>query len=313
MAYALYSASAPGSFMISGEHAVLRGELALVGAIDKRITVHLRPRSDAEIVIRSDSLGEFRTNLTRLTVQPPFQFVLATIQYVQEKLVFGFELTIDSELSHVMGLSSSAAVTVATLAVLMRFAGLIKSSKQDLFRIAQAIIRRVQGFGSGADIAAAIFGGILAFRSEPLSIKYVAVGAIPWHLVYTGYKTPTSIVIANVNEKAEQYPLYYQALFQAIGAISEQMLSALENGNLSLLGEWMNRHAALQASMGLVCSRAKAIFEQSMAMPNVHGVKLSGSGLGDCVLVLGELAASDFSTVMNIMIAPQGLIMHGKI
>ena len=40
----VYTASAPGSLMLFGEHAVLHGHAALVAAVDRRVTVTLRPR-----------------------------------------------------------------------------------------------------------------------------------------------------------------------------------------------------------------------------------------------------------------------------
>ena len=45
--------SAPGSLMISGEHAVLHGRHALVGAVDQRVRVMLTPRADDTIRICS--------------------------------------------------------------------------------------------------------------------------------------------------------------------------------------------------------------------------------------------------------------------
>ena len=51
-------ASAPGSLMLMGEHAVLHGKKALVCAIDQRISVSLTPREDARISIVS-ALGEY--------------------------------------------------------------------------------------------------------------------------------------------------------------------------------------------------------------------------------------------------------------
>ena len=50
--------SAPGSLMLLGEHAVLEGSRALVCAINRRITVELRVRSDRVVKIVSE-LGDY--------------------------------------------------------------------------------------------------------------------------------------------------------------------------------------------------------------------------------------------------------------
>ena len=44
-----YRASAPGSLMLFGEHAILYGQAALVTAINQRISVLLEPRNDEQI------------------------------------------------------------------------------------------------------------------------------------------------------------------------------------------------------------------------------------------------------------------------
>ena len=49
-----FKASAPGSLMLLGEHAVLHGKPALVGALDKRITVTLTPMRHDRIEIISN-------------------------------------------------------------------------------------------------------------------------------------------------------------------------------------------------------------------------------------------------------------------
>ena len=59
-----YKFSAPGSIMLMGEHAVLRNQLAIVGAVDKRMTVTLTPHENNRIEIYS-SLGNYHTTLDK--------------------------------------------------------------------------------------------------------------------------------------------------------------------------------------------------------------------------------------------------------
>lgn len=306
----LFKASAPGSFMISGEHAILRGELGLVAALDKRIHVELTPRADQQVVIQSDTLGDYQADLAALPMESRFSFVLATVESLRNKLPSGFNLKIRSEFSHQMGLSSSAAVTVATLAVLVQFSQL-SCSEMDLFYRARNIIQQVQKTGSGADIAAAVFGGIQAIQCAPLVIEAVPSGDFAWHLVYTGYKTATSEVVAKVNSDCGQNPEFYRGVFKAIGAASQKIKQALQTKDNSLLGEWLNRHSGLQAAMGLVCTKSQRILDDCLGLEQVYGAKLSGSGLGDCVLVLGELPAAYFSQQMAVTIGSKGLLQDG--
>lgn len=309
MGYELHKASAPGSFMISGEHAILRDKLGLVAAIEQRIEVILTPRADNQIIIHSDKLGRYQTDLESLVIVNPFEFVLASIESQRPYLKRGFELVIYSEFSHTMGLSSSAAVTVATLAVLVNFTGRLYS-EFDYFEMGCKVIRSVQGIGSGADVAAAIWGKIVAITTNPQKIDPIDFQAAPWHLIYTGYKTPTSQVVTKVNEAVNRYPVFYQALFDAIDTASQVIISGLKTQDYQLVGEWMKRHNALQMAMQLVCPESQQILMQCQMLPNIYGAKVSGAGLGDCILVLGDLPAATFAHQMAVKVAERGLVIH---
>jgi len=309
MACEYYKASAPGSFMISGEHAVLHGKLALVGAVDKTITVQLIPRKDSQIIIYSDQLGQFVTDLKSITVQPPLEYVLATVEYMHSQLTSGFEIYIDSQLSHLVGLSSSAAVTVATLATVVEFCQL-NYSRVDYFKAAKSIIQKVQGNGSGADIAAAVYGGVLAFTADPVSIVSIVTKHVPWSLIYTGYKTPTPQVIRLIDQAKSQYPEYYSSLFTAIDTASQMIKKGLIAQDYQLVGEWFNRHAAIQSAMLLACDKIQEILYQCYQSSKVYGAKISGSGLGDCVLALGDLTDLCFTHQIPITIHSKGLVIH---
>ena len=72
--------SAPGSLMLSGEHAVLRDYPALVAAVDKRIFIELSPLGKNHIIIESDKFGSLVLPLEHLSLSlnnlaSPFHFV----------------------------------------------------------------------------------------------------------------------------------------------------------------------------------------------------------------------------------------------
>src|SRR5690606_14865710 len=115
-----FKASAPGSLMVMGEHAVLRHHHAIVAAVDQRIEVRLMPRVDKLFHIYS-ALGECQGSIENVQVTSPFEYVLSVILYHINSLQTGFDLHIHSQFRHDLGLGSSAAVLVATLAVFQQW------------------------------------------------------------------------------------------------------------------------------------------------------------------------------------------------
>jgi len=320
-----YSASAPGSLMFMGEHAVLNEKKAIVLAIDKRIKVTLTPRTDRTVLIES-SLGKIQfpldaveENKHTIDLQKRFQFVMGAIEFLKNKLQNGFELTIVSEFSEQVGLGSSAAVTVATLAVLnamihdrMRLINkdnhynlqsqpqlqpqLQSQSQPDpdqaflyyLFTEAKTVIKAVQGVGSGADAAASVYGGAVVYQEKAPSILQRLSHLPPIVVRYSGYKTPTPIVVEEVRARQKQQPKHYEDLFAAMEVCVTDAVPAIEQKDWHRLGKIATVHQELMNAIGVSTPELDQLVEEMNRTPGILGAKISGSGLGDCVLGIGK-------------------------
>jgi mevalonate kinase len=293
----LYSASAPGSLMLMGEHAVLHGAKALVMAIDKRIKVTLKPcveKNTIPIKIHS-ALGTYQSELGAIEIQKPFQFVLAAIMTQKKHISSGFELFIESECSDQMGFGSSAAVTVATLAVLSR----AFDFEIDIFESAKQVVRRVQGgVGSGADVAASVEGGVVYYGMEPRSIETIRV-ELPIALMYTGSKKPTAEVIAWVDKQRKDNPSIFETFFKSIAACTEEAYVYLKNQDWPMLGKIMDFQQGIMSTMNLSNSAIDNAIAALKAEPGIYGAKISGSGLGDCVIGLGTISHPAISCALS--------------
>lgn len=159
--------SAPGSIMLTGEHAVVYGYNAIVCAVAQRVTVRLSRRDDDAVVIDS-ALSQYRAPRNALSDDVKLRFVLAAIK--QAPLTCGISIHIDSAIDPTLGLGSSAAVTVATLYALAQLQQ-HNSDKAHIHQQALNIIRTIQGRGSGVDIAASVYGGMLAYRLNPFTLN----------------------------------------------------------------------------------------------------------------------------------------------
>ncbi len=304
-AYSKIEVSAPGSLMLMGEHAVLFGEPALACAVDARLAVTLVPRPDRQVRIDS-ALGQYSGSLDALLPMPELAFVLAVIERYQPKLPQGFELIIRSGFSHTVGLGSSAAVTAATTAALAAYAGL-STEPEALFAVALAAVHQVQhGRGSGTDLAASIYGGVIGYDMAPAEVRPLS-GLPPIALYYSGYKMKTPDVLALVEHKAARQPELYAGIYRLMGQTSRAAEQAVQAQNWSALGELMNIYQGLMDALGVCDATLAEMIHRLRAEPGVQGAKISGSGLGDCVLALGQVKAELPWEAIPVSVAATGV------
>lgn len=288
----LYKATAPGCLMLLGEYAVLHGKHALVCAVNQRMTVTLTPRTDQTINIIS-ALGHLETNLSHLVVAPPFQFVIAVLKKFRKKLQFGCDIVIDSEFSDQIGFGSSAAVTVAVTAALAAWLE-ISLSPEDLIRHARETVRKVQSLGSGADVAACVLGGVVAYKMQPLRAEKILCQP-PITAIYSGYKTPTVEAVNLVRKGFMAYPKIMKQVLQSIDLCVLEAIQALRDKNWVVLGKIMNIQQGLMDSLGVSTAFLNDLIYQLREQSSITGAKISGSGLGDCVIGLGSTDALQFA------------------
>jgi mevalonate kinase len=307
-------ASAPANTMLMGEHAVLFGYPALVCALQQRIYVQAARRTDGQLVIESE-IGHYQAAITSPAPDQRFEFVLHAIA-VSHQETGGLTITIGSDFGHTLGLGSSAAVSVATLAAM----ALLKQKALEPLTImhkAIALVRSVQGRGSGADVAASALGGIVEYTANPISANSVTLPDHVWQqapvmcLVYCGYKTPTPVVITQVALAAAKQPQYFAALYAQMGACVSASMLALAQQDWPQFGAHMNQYQCLMRDLGVSDDAIEKILNLGLQQAPTAGEfagKISGSGLGDCVLLLGTAGINGWpETQMALNLEPQGV------
>ncbi len=298
-------ASAPGKIMLLGEHAVLHGRRCLVAAVNRRIYLTVKKRPDRQLTIRSQ-LGEFHAEIDDLEIREPFQFVLTVVARYRNRLETGIDIEINSDFSERIGFGSSAAVTVAATAAMHV---LLNESllPENLFSESCSIVREVQGTGSGADVAASVYGGVLAYRQDPLDILELPA-SFPITLVYSGEKTPTVSVIAAVEANRARDPEIYSDLYDVIDHSVESAVGAIRERNLPAFGRLMNINQGIMDALGVNTQKLASIVCALRQDPGILGAKISGSGLGDCVVGLGTLKNERFPhELVPAEIDPEGV------
>jgi phosphomevalonate kinase len=190
MTYSSYSVKVPGKLMIAGEYAVLEpNQKAVVAAVNRYVTAYIKPARQNKLSLPQLGLEDITWKISDEEVQfsvsdSRLSFIQNSIsvvnQFLQEKSVIlrPFQLQIKSELDDPLsgqkyGLGSSAAVVVAVTSAILRLHRDEKETLEldEIFKLSAIAHLKTQGSGSGADIAACVYGSWLEYSA--FSSKWV--------------------------------------------------------------------------------------------------------------------------------------------
>jgi len=281
--------SAPGSLMLLGEHAVLHGYPCLVAAINRRVRIIIEPRTDGIVNIDS-ALGSISAKRQHLPDDPAFRFVVGALRHIPNSLVQGFDGEIIADMPATIGFGTSAAVTVAMIGALASAAGMPVRPDQ-IMRESRAVIRNVQGRGSGADVAASAFGGVVHYRATDRGATVLSTDRHPIIALYCGYKMPTPEVIAKVEKDWDDRPVELLRLYEEMAALSEMARSRLTDP--AAFGRILNEGQTCMETLGVSTPELAECVAILRATPGLSGAKISGSGMGDCAIGWGQTAAGE--------------------
>ncbi len=283
---------APGKLFLLGEYAVLHGGLALVAAVDRYVEAELRADREGYQIIGA-SLD------SRLPIQ-----VLDVAD--RAELLHGLTVDVSAvfEGDSKLGFGSSAASCVAILRA-------VRPDLEDgaVFAIADHAHRMHQnGRGSGADVAAATFGGLLSYRLAAEWAEYPWIGEPPRFSEANPVELPydmrieafwlgqpaSSSELSGVVAKHTQRP-DVRATLSSIAAAASLGIDACTTGDAKLFLTALDSGDALMERLGDQTG-APIIIEghrtlRSLATEFGLVAKASGAGGGDFSIVAGPKSA----------------------
>ncbi len=264
------TASAPGKVILFGEHAVVYGEPAIAGAIDKRIYVSVEKRGDNEMNISSSH--ELRDGYPYVKAAAELTF-----EYIGDGC--GLDINIDSEFPPASGLGSSAAVSVATVLAISTVLG-GKIPKEDIARLGHMVEKKVQGAASITDSSVTTLGGVLFIKPKLEIVEAVNVREIPLVVGYTGKAGSTKELVESVNALRENNPEVLDAIIHSIGRIAVKAKGVLEEGGD--MGELMNINHGLLEALGVGTEKLSR-YVYAAREAGAAGAKITGAGGGGCM------------------------------
>jgi mevalonate kinase len=299
--------------MLLGEHAVLSKNHAVVCAINKYIQVsaelitHTKSDNAWQCIIVAPNFGQVNICLDNLTVKPPFTFVLqAMVSFLPQlkqltaQLKCDLQLTINAQFSATLGFGSSSAVTVATIAAVHNLIYQEKLLARDLLMQAHKVVRAVQIVGSGADLAASIYGGVISYNSLTYLVEQLPdIGE--FYLIYAGYKTATADVIAHVAQSFKEQPQQLDKIYKLINQNVHNGVQAIKKQDYTALKNIFDDAYALQQQLQI----SDPVLDEIITLA-ANGSKISGSGLGDCIITFNEINSTKYA-VYPIKVSMQGL------
>src|SRR5699024_5007930 len=172
----------PGKLMVAGEFAVLEPyHKLIVMAVDRFVYTDIS-QNDKNIIhlpdlglnnmtweLSSDRVYFHDTNNRTAFVQAAFEIALMYLQE-NETTIKPFSLTLQSDLDYAetgvkYGLGSSAAVVTSIVEAILSYHVGNQVEIELIFEWASIAHVNIQGNGSGADIAASTYGGVLEYTS----------------------------------------------------------------------------------------------------------------------------------------------------
>lgn len=272
--------SAPGKLMIAGEYAVLEGAPALVAAINRRIILGRPPSGVPTNRAPVDALGPEIEQVFELQGQPRGDLHIDRSALYRE--------------GRKLGLGSSAAGAAAAAALAL-YEARETITRERVFELALRAHRAVAPKGSGVDVLASSFGGLLL--ANPSALEHPmrlgpekALGGISMSVIDTGKSARTSTFLEAIEAHRRASPRAsreaFRRLCECMEAIEMAVLQPSPTEVMEGIAEYGARMEALGAitSLPIVEERLKGIAALARSFGGVS--KPSGAGGGDIALAL---------------------------
>ena len=293
-------ASAPGKIILFGEHFVVHGTMALLAAIDKRVTVTSTFTENKTIKVNSE-LGTIEVPISSSHEEVESEFrpfvYLANKMIASNQNVNGLEITINSDIPVGVGLGSSSACCVAAASSIF---GLFKKlSDSEILKMSREAEKTIFPDLSGADLYVCAAGGIIGceedgdtivFHSSAPSVSYeisanlVIVNSMIQHSTKRSVEKVRRFKENNEKRFSELCDLVTKLIGDDGTGGPGGALDNMKNNDIAALGLKMTENQKyleeIQVSNDTLRGMINSLKEISL------GTKITGAGDGGCVIAL---------------------------
>ncbi len=280
-----FEGSAHAKAILFGEHAVVYGAPAIAVPIHE-LAAEARVDSAAEGVRIESELFSGDASAAPARLQPVVTAIHAALAYCG-KSDASVRVQILSAIPHSRGLGSSAAVAAAIARGITNWAG-VQLTTAGLYDIVQQAERVAHGNPSGLDARAVTSDG--AIRFDFGAVSPVRIGApLSFVLADSGIAGSTAEAVGAVRLRREQNPEGMETLLSRLASIAEGAIDDLALGDHEAIGARMrDAHEVLHA-IGVSSDALDALVAAAHDAGAI-GAKLTGGGLGGCIIALAHSA-----------------------
>jgi len=327
---------APGRVNLIGEHTDYAEGFVMPVAINFATLAAISPRSDGKIVLYAENYGEektFSADATPVASKHWSDYPMGVVSILKGEghTVPGFSLSLWGDVPLGSGLSSSAALEIATLLAVTSLIG-VEYPGPVLARLGQRVENEFVGANCGImdqfisangkeNHALLLDCRDLSYRLAPIpaNVALVIANTMVKHSIVGGdYKTrraESEAACAIINSHRGSVPFLRDATLEdlekwghemtpksylrAKHVISENMRTvaaseALLRGDIKKLGQLMaEAHRSYSEDFEGSCMEADTMVELAQDLPGLIGARLTGGGFGGCTINLVEQSQAE--------------------
>lgn len=287
--------TANGKAILLGEHAVVYGAPAIaMPLLDLEVEADLRPVAGGGLRLESDLFAGTSESAPEhmRPVTTAVRSALTALDIDDHRV----QVRIRSGIPHGLGLGSSAAVATAVARAAADYAGIILEADQ-LHAIVQQAERVAHGNPSGIDARTVASDGPIRFQDG--IVTPVHVGApLAFVLADSGTPGSTAEAVGGVRERLAADPEGIGEHLDRLAQLADGASLDLRIGDREALGARMTEAHSRLGRIGVSSPALDGLVDAAIAA-GAFGAKLTGGGLGGCVLAL----ASCDSTAEHISLA----------
>lgn len=268
--------------ILFGEHAVVYGASAIAIPVPGLRAEARATRIASGVEIENDIfVGPIEHAPTSLDpVAAATRAALASIGHTG-----GVRVSITCTIPYERGLGSSAAVAIAIAESVVNLYG-PELTPESRHEIAQAAEHIAHGRASGLDASAVVANGPIKFHAG--TVSPLRIGA-PFTFVIadSGVSGSTAEAVAGVRALRDANPAGILTAIEELTHLADQAAHDLAAGAVTRIGTAMSRAHELLIDLGVSTPDLDALVDAAHAAGAI-GAKLTGGGLGGCIIALAE-------------------------